>query len=142
MFRKYRPPEFKINQEEQIMNRRSMFLTAVFLVVFFVASVSATSGPVSLSDFGVGVPGCKAPIVQTMVADSVFLTTSNTLSTVSAARVFQGCWTYWPSGPCRAIYSEGSRYFICGQCDSSGNPGSGGCSSISIRTLNTGYWCS
>lgn len=58
-------------------------------------------------------------------------------------RTFQGCWSYFPSGPCRAIYqdSEGD-YYICGNCDSSGNPGSGGCSPISPQTLQIGYWCS
>lgn len=56
---------------------------------------------------------------------------------------FQGCWSYFPTGPSRAIYrdSEGS-YYICGPCDSSGHPGSGSCSPISTQTLSIGYWYS
>jgi hypothetical protein len=58
-------------------------------------------------------------------------------------RVFEGCWTFYPAGPCRAIYRDNKGdYYICGDCDSSGNPGSGSCSRISQQTLAQGYWCS
>ena len=58
-------------------------------------------------------------------------------------RTFEGCWTFYASGQCRAIYRDSqNNYFICGNCDSSGNPGSGSCSKISQQTLNQGYWCS
>jgi hypothetical protein len=57
--------------------------------------------------------------------------------------LFEGCWTFFSAGPCRAIYrdSEGN-YYICGKCDGSGSPGPGSCSQISPQTLQIGYWCS
>jgi hypothetical protein len=72
-----------------------------------------------------------------------FVVTVSPQNISPATETFWGCWSFFPSGPCRAIYrdSEGN-YTICGECDSSGTPGSGGCSSISERTLEFGYWCS
>ena len=61
----------------------------------------------------------------------------------ATGQIFEGCWTYWPSGPCRAIFKDsGGNYSICGNCDSFGNPGSGTCSPIAEETLQIGYWCS
>lgn len=57
--------------------------------------------------------------------------------------VFGGCWTYWPARPCRDVYRDAAgQYWICKACGTTGNPGPGKCSRISIQTLNIGYWCS
>jgi hypothetical protein len=73
----------------------------------------------------------------------IFVVTVSPKNISPATETFWGCWSFFPSGPCRAIYrdSEGN-YTICGQCDSSGTPGPGGCSPISEQTLEIGYWCS
>jgi hypothetical protein len=65
------------------------------------------------------------------------------ISPATQGSTFWGCWSFFSAGPCRAVYrdSEGN-YTICGQCDSSGTPGPGGCSAISEQTLEIGYWCS
>jgi len=58
-------------------------------------------------------------------------------------RTFVGCWTFYSAGPCRAVYVDtNGNHYLCGQCDSTGNPGSGSCSPISQQTLAQGYWCS
>lgn len=85
--------------------------------------------------------GCSGSSVNSITRESIFLNTSSA-TPAFAARVFEGCWSYFGNLPCYAIYSNNGRYQICGQCDSSGNPGSGGCSSISSGALNRGYWCS
>lgn len=78
-------------------------------------------------------------ILALMVGGTFFTATSSSANT---ARTFWGCWTFYSAGQCRAIYKEGTNYYICGRCDSSGNPGSGSCSAISQQTLDQGYWCS
>ncbi len=114
------------------------FLTTTFLIVVVFAFSSSIFGAAESSSKG----GCQSTSMSFLDVDSnVFIASSNSTSTVSTAG-FEGCWTYWPSGPCRAIYRNGNSYKICGQCDDFGNPGSGGCSTISIQTLNRGYWCS
>lgn len=61
----------------------------------------------------------------------------------NSRRTFEGCWTFFPAGSCRAVYREANgNYSICGKCDASGNPGGGSCSPISQQTLAQGYWCS
>ncbi len=56
---------------------------------------------------------------------------------------FEGCWTYWPAGPCRDVYRDAQGgYWICKDCGTTGNPGPGQCSPISSNTLAIGYWCS
>jgi hypothetical protein len=84
----------------------------------------------------------KARILMlAILITATFFTVSS--SSANEARTFQGCWTFFPAGQCRAIYKDNNNnYFICGNCDASGNPGGGKCSSISSQTLNQGYWCS
>ena len=79
-------------------------------------------------------------LVLAMLITGAFFTVSS--SSANEARTFEGCWTYFASGQCKAIYREQNTYYICGNCDASGNPGSGSCSKISQQTLNQGYWCS
>lgn len=85
--------------------------------------------------------GCRGSLVNSITRENIFLNTSSATPTF-AAKVFEGCWTSSGNFPCYAIYSNRGRYQICGQCDSSGNPGSGGCSNISLAALNNGLWCS
>jgi hypothetical protein len=60
-----------------------------------------------------------------------------------ASYAFEGCWTYWASGPCRDVYRDSSgEYWLCRLCGQTTNPGPSQCSRISIQTLNIGYWCS
>jgi hypothetical protein len=57
--------------------------------------------------------------------------------------VFEGCWTYWPAGPCRDVFRDSQGgYWICRACGTTGNPGPSKCSQISSQTLAIGYWCS
>ena len=57
--------------------------------------------------------------------------------------VFEGCWTQWPSGPCRDVYRDSQgNYWICRGCGTTGTPSTSKCSRIGSSTLATGYWCS
>lgn len=57
--------------------------------------------------------------------------------------VFEGCWTYWPAGPCRDVYRDSQGgYWLCRACGTTGTPSNKVCSRTSIQTLNVGYWCS
>ncbi|MFN0141005.1 MAG: hypothetical protein ACKVQW_13085 [Pyrinomonadaceae bacterium] len=86
--------------------------------------------------------GCRGPASNSITRENIFLTTSNNVTTFSAARVFQGCWTPTGNFPCYGIYSDNRGSYICGECDASGNPGSGGCKKISSGALANGLWCS
>lgn len=95
------------------------------------------------------VPGAVPLTGKTVAANSKASCISPSATASPAAtlkqndRVFEGCWTFFSSGPCRAIYRDSAgKYYICGRCDSSGTPGPGGCSQISPQTLNFGFWCS
>lgn len=56
--------------------------------------------------------------------------------------VFEGCWAYFPSGPCYDIYRDSAGdYWICKLCLQTKNPGPKTCNRISLETLNRGYWC-
>ena len=71
----------------------------------------------------------------------VFFVSGTTSS--QSSRTFEGCWTFFAAGQCKAIYRDAqNNHYICGNCDASGNPGGGKCSKISQRTLDQGYWCS
>ncbi len=84
--------------------------------------------------------------IRVLLMTMVMLLSVFYVADVSASkqnRVFVGCWTQFSAGQCRAIYRDAQgNYFICGKCDSSGNPGGGKCNSISQRTLEQGFWCS
>jgi ribosomal protein L40E len=57
--------------------------------------------------------------------------------------VFEGCWTQWPSGPCRDVYRDSQgNYWICRDCGTTGSPSTSKCTRIGSSTLGTGYWCS
>lgn len=116
-------------------------MTAILSAVLFVIVATVSAAPIEVSNFE-SKAGCNSgPMVQMLSGGNVFLSSSNSSLTLSAG--FEGCWSYFPQGPCRAIYrSNSGSYTICGQCDSSGNPGGGRCSPISQNTLNFGYWCS
>jgi hypothetical protein len=56
---------------------------------------------------------------------------------------FEGCWTQFPSGPCRDVFRDDQgNYWICKACGTTGNPTPGKCSIISPTTLAHGFWCS
>jgi len=56
---------------------------------------------------------------------------------------FEGCWTYFPAGPCRDVFRDDQgNYWICKDCGTTGNPTPGKCSQISQATLAHGFWCS
>jgi hypothetical protein len=60
-----------------------------------------------------------------------------------ATYAFEGCWAWFPAGPCYDVYRDSSGgYWICRLCGTTTNPGPGQCSRITIQTLNTGWWCS
>lgn len=121
--------------------QRRRFLTTVFLTALFAITVQpAVSNNIGNGELGLAK---RTACGKALSRENIFLAATNNLASVSAgSRVFQGCWTYFPAGPCRAIYSKNGSYQICGECDDFGNPGPGGCSSISSATLNQGYWCS
>lgn len=80
-------------------------------------------------------------LILVMLLTGVFFTMSS--ASANQGRVFEGCWTFFSAGQCRAVYRDSQRnYYLCGACDESGNPGSGSCSRISRQTLDQGYWCS
>lgn len=56
---------------------------------------------------------------------------------------FEGCWSWTPAGTCRDVFqdSEGGHW-LCKACGQTNKPGQGQCSSISQRSLDSGYWCS
>jgi hypothetical protein len=57
--------------------------------------------------------------------------------------VFQGCWNWFPTGACRAVYRDAAGNFsLCGKCGPTGQPNPNGCSPISSQSLATGFWCS
>ena len=95
------------------------------------------------------VPGA-VPLTEKAVAANFKATGISTPAQVLPAAslkgndmLFEGCWTYFSAGPCRAIYRDSQgNYYICGKCDSSGSPSPGGCSQISPQTLQIGWWCS
>ena len=73
----------------------------------------------------------------------------NTVPTINAAFapaanwVFEGCWTQFSAGPCRAVFrDQQGNYWICRGCGTTGNPGPGKCNPISAATLASGFWCS
>ncbi|WP_394835532.1 hypothetical protein LVJ94_01215 [Pendulispora rubella] len=60
-----------------------------------------------------------------------------------AGSTFQGCWSYFPQGPCRAVYRDAAgNATLCGKCGPTGEPNPDGCSGIGDGTLEHGYWCS
>lgn len=63
--------------------------------------------------------------------------------TNNGGMTFEGCWTQWGSVPCYSIYRDSNGVpYICGKCDSSGNPQGGSCKATSNRVLGSGFWCS
>jgi len=121
--------------------QRKHFVTTILLTVLIAITMQpAAASTGDIGDFGFA----KRTACETSLSRSnIFLAASNNLATALAGpRVFQGCWTFYSAGPCRAIYTKNGSYQICGECDDFGNPGSGGCSPISSATLNQGYWCS
>jgi hypothetical protein len=111
------------------MNLRRIQLTTV-AVVFFALFVAAAT---------------TQTVTTTAVAKdrtSVEVAVAANASTVQGW-VFEGCFTYFPSGPCRDVYRDSQgNYWICRACGTTGTPSSRTCSRISIQTLNQGYWCS
>jgi len=83
-------------------------------------------------------------LAMTMVMVFFVVTVSpKDISPSTQDSTFWGCWSFFPTGPCRAVYRDsGGNYMICGQCDRSGTPGPGVCSPISEQTLRFGFWCS
>ena len=52
---------------------------------------------------------------------------------------FEGCWTQYPSGPCRDVYIDAQgTYWICRACGTTGNPGPGKCSQTNSVALAHG----
>jgi hypothetical protein len=115
----------------KMMNRtiKSLVLTVLMLSALLFAGALPANTTAAITD-----------TIQTSECDS---TAIGIASETNGDRVFQGCWSYFPQGPCRAIYSDSQgNFYICGKCSASGNPGSGTCTKISQGTLQTGYWCS
>lgn len=51
---------------------------------------------------------------------------------------FEGCFTFWPAGPCRDVFREDDgTLWICKSCGTTKNP-PGGCSILT----GSGFWCS
>jgi hypothetical protein len=96
-------------------------LLAAAVVTLVIALTGARSG-----DAGTKGPSCPAPAT----------------TAAPATGVFQGCWTFFSSGSCRAVYRDGDNWTLCGKCGPTGEPNPNGCSSISPQTLATGLWCS
>ncbi len=127
-----------LNKEDPSMIR---FLKAC--VMTFLLSVPLTVNAVAPSNDAAEQPQGPPACVKAISANMLISPSNSLYSVWDGNRGFEGCWSYFPQGPCRAIYRDNNgNYTICGQCDSFGNPGSGRCSRISSQTLNIGYWCS
>lgn len=133
------------------MHKKLRFTLAVMsLFVLFCAVEISTAKALTMDEFTAGQTeksSCKNPasfflLIENRPAIFTGALAAELEAAPIARRGFVGCWTYFPAGPCRAVYSSGQSYQICGKCDDYGNPGSGGCSNIGQRTLDTGYWCS
>ena len=104
----------------------------VTLALAVVSSLLLLAAPFAAADEGALQPACPSSTEVDALAVQP-----------EASYVFEGCWTYWASGPCRDIFRDGSGgYWECKLCGTTSNPGPGQCSRISIQTLNLGYWCS
>ena len=138
------------------MNRKiKSLLTVVSLMLVFFAADMSPANAMTNSEFAAGQvqqSSCKSsasvfsliggyePVWKTNLPTAAGETSF--FSTANSSLAFEGCWSYFPSGSCRAIFRDGQGYQICGKCSRNGTPGAGGCSSISQQTLDTGYWCS
>src|SRR3990170_5572946 len=81
-----------------------------------------------------------------VIGAGINLVTNDKITTTANAAdgyVFEGCWAYFPAGPCYDIYRDAQGiYWICSKCGQTKNPGPKTCRMISQDTLNHGYWCS
>jgi len=105
------------------MNRRLTVLSAISSVVLVFALVV----------IGMGIDQATSSANQTSEA------------TVKGGSdfVFEGCWAYFPAGPCYDIYRDSQGdYWICSKCGETKKPGPKTCNPISEQTLARGYWCS
>src|SRR5262245_22443905 len=107
----------------------------LFVLVVMSSAIYFVPGAVPLTE--------KAVTANSKTAGGAPARVSPAASPKATDLLFEGCWTYFSAGPCRAIYRDSQgNYYICGKCDSSGNPGPGSCSPISPQTIQIGYWCS
>lgn len=107
----------------------------LFVLVVMSSAIFSVPGAVPLTEKAVTANSKAAGGAPAQVLPAASLKATNLQ--------FEGCWTYFSSGPCRAIYRDSQgNYFICGKCDSSGTPSPGACSAISPQTLQIGWWCS
>ena len=87
--------------------------------------------------FGVAQPTGRGAAVTSAA------TTKGSSDRPAANWTFEGCWTQFPSGPCRDVFRDPQgNYWICRACGTTGNPTPGKCSPISQATLASGFWCS
>jgi len=104
--------------------KRSLVLTmfAAAVVTLFITAREARS-----SDPGDAGSTCPVP----------------TAAAAPAGSVFSGCWSFFSTGACRAVYRDAAgNYSLCGKCGPTGEPNPNGCSAISAQTLAVGFWCS
>jgi hypothetical protein len=114
------------------MNLKSKFFVLVVMSSAIFSVPGAVPSPEKATATKSESAGCAAPA---QVAPDASLKANDL--------IFEGCWTYYPAGPCRAIYRDSQgEYFICGACDNGKPHGSGACGLISPQTLQRGYWCS
>jgi len=80
-----------------------------------------------------------------VIGVGINLITTNKITTPANAAgssyVFEGCWAYFPAGPCYDIFRDSQGiYWICSKCGLTKNPGPKVCRIISAETLARGYW--
>lgn len=118
------------------MNLRRIQLTVisgVFFVLFITVGAARPSGEAAVARR-------EAPAA---VAAAVAAVRAAPAAVLAANWMFEGCWSYFPSGGCRDIFRDAQgTYWRCGNCGTTQNPSSRTCSRISQQTLATGYWCS
>lgn len=96
-----------------------------------------------LTMFAAAVMTLVVTIREARSGDAPAETAPVTASTAPAGAVFQGCWSFFPSGSCSAIYRDtGGNYLKCGKCGPTGQPNPNNCGATTAQTLATGFWCS
>lgn len=120
--------------------KRHVLITACTAALLGFAFIAGTAREARSND----VAPSPAPPPATCSAAAAAAPDASTPAPAAAADgEFQGCWTFFPTGPCRAVYrSAAGTYQLCGRCGPTGQPNPNNCSAISSATLAIGYWCS
>ena len=88
----------------------------------------------ALLTLGVGLPQAPSPTAAPAYAST---------APGGGSWTHAGCWTGPASGgKCVDVFRDGSGdYWICGECNTTKNPGPGKCTKVTADQLQLGRWC-